>query len=56
MEKGHDGHALNDPITFWENIMKRLGKKEGKEKTPHLGIKQLEKIRPHAVAKPSQGR
>ena len=50
------GMPLMTPSHSRKGITKRMGKKDGKGKTPHLGIKQLEKIRPHAAAKPSQGR
>ena len=33
-----------------------MGKKDGKGKTPHMGVKHLEKIWPCFAAKPLQGR
>ena len=35
---------------------KAVIKKSGKRKTPHIGIKQLDKIRPHATVKSMKGR
>ena len=37
-------------------VAKKMGKKGGKGKTPCIGVKHLEKIWPHAVAKPAHGR
>ena len=39
-----------------KGVAKKTGKKGGKGKTPHIGVKHLEKIQPCAVAKPLHGR
>ena len=35
--------------------LRKMGRKDNKEKTPRIGIKHLEKIQPHAAIKSSQG-
>ena len=50
-KKGNDGHA---PHTFIQG--KAIAKKSWKGKTPHIGIKWLDKMRPHATSKSMKGR
>ena len=50
------GMPLMTPSHSRKGITERMGKKDGKGKTPCIGVKQLEKIRLHVVAKPSYGR
>ena len=56
MKKGNDGHVINDPITLRERCCQEDGQERGEGKTLCIGVKQLEKIWPHAVAKPAHGR
>ena len=50
------GMPLMTPSHARKGITKKRGKKDGKGKIPQLGVKHLEKIRPHAAAKCLQGR
>ena len=50
------GMPVMSPSHSREGITKKIGKKNGKGKTPHIGVKHLEKIQPYAAAKPSQER
>ena len=50
------GMPVIPPSHSEKGVAKKMGKKGGKGKTPHIGVKHLEKIRPHTAAKPLQGR
>ena len=50
------GMPLMTPSYSRKGIRKKMGKKDGKGKTTHIGVKHLEKIRPFTAAKPLQGR
>ena len=50
MQMSNDGHAPSSVL-----LGKSVVKKSGKRKTPHISIKQLDKMRPPATVKSKKG-
>ena len=50
------GMSVMPPSHSKKVVTKKMGRKDGKGKTPQIGVKHLENIWPCAVVKPTQGR
>ena len=55
-ERAMMGMPVMPPSQTEKVTWRNTGRKDNKGKTPRIGIKNLEKIRPHTVIKSSQGR
>ena len=50
------GMPVMPPSHSKKVVTKKTGRKDGKGRTPWIGVKHLDNIQPHAAVKPTQGR